>query len=30
VATAMGRKSLESIKHQLSELADEVLGDERG
>jgi DNA-binding PadR family transcriptional regulator len=29
-ATARGRKSLESIKHQLSELADEVLGDERG
>jgi DNA-binding PadR family transcriptional regulator len=30
VATAKGRKSLESAKHQLSELADEVLGDERG
>jgi DNA-binding PadR family transcriptional regulator len=30
VATAKGRKSLESTKHQLRELADEVLGDERG
>ena len=30
VATAKGRKSLESTKHQLSELANEVLGDERG
>jgi DNA-binding PadR family transcriptional regulator len=30
VATAKGRKSLESAKHQLRELADEVLGDERG
>jgi DNA-binding PadR family transcriptional regulator len=30
VVTAKGRKSLESAKRQLSELADEVLGDERG
>jgi DNA-binding PadR family transcriptional regulator len=28
VATAKGRKSLESTKHQLRELAREVLGDE--
>jgi DNA-binding PadR family transcriptional regulator len=30
VATAKGRKSLDSTKRQLRELADEVLGDERG
>ena len=30
VATAKGRKSLESIKRQLRELADEVLGTESG
>jgi DNA-binding PadR family transcriptional regulator len=28
VATAKGRRTLESIKHQLRELATEVLGDE--
>ena len=28
VATAKGRRTLESTKRQLSELADEVLGDE--
>jgi DNA-binding PadR family transcriptional regulator len=28
VATAKGRRSLESTKKQLQELADEVLGDE--
>jgi DNA-binding PadR family transcriptional regulator len=28
VATAKGRRTLESTKHQLRELADEVLGDD--
>jgi len=28
VATAKGRRTLEATKHQLRELADEVLGDE--